>query len=362
MAAGLQITEGESAMRCPECRAINQPDSTACISCGLMLFKLQQPRRRAEDRAAAGRRAQDRNRIDCPSCTQSVAADAIRCPHCAHVVSSDYRRQVIDRRRAQINYASWVAYLGGLLLVILFKPAGLALISIGLVLSVLYYAIPAHVPDEEFERADASAGWLQRLLRQARLERVFLPLPHLKKARLVLVGTPILAVFVGYLANFLILQRPMNDILRGNETFRGMSVSTHYKWWLVPAEVVYDLRAPGDGLGPLHVQAALLEFARTRLGGNEDRVLLRWRGDTRFSIRGEDFREIGRRYADGDFEYALLTLPRMVVPIDQSSPIPASDSREALEEFHRIWYGESIGETSALPPRTRDHSKPSPSS
>lgn len=344
-------------MRCPECHTINAHDAAACGGCGLILFKLNQPKRRAEDQAAAGRRASDARRIDCPSCGSSLAPGALRCPHCTHVVSADFRRRIIERRRSQINYASWVAYLGGLLLFVLFQPAGLALIGIGLVLSVLYYAIPAHIDDEEIEAASEKSTLLMRLVRQFRLERVMLPVPHVRKARLVLVGTPVLAVAVGYMANFLILQRPMNDILRGNQSFAGMSVSTHYKWWLVPGEVVYDLRSPGEGLGPLHVQAALLEFARNRSGGREDEIQLQYRGETRFTIAGQDFREVGRRYADGDFEYALLALPRLVIPVSKDSEIP-SDSREALREFHRIWYGDG----SESPTATVQKPQSSPSS
>lgn len=328
-------------MRCPECRTNHESDAAICSNCGLILFKLSAPARRSEDRAAWGRRAADREQIDCPSCRSTIPGNVLRCPQCTHIVNSGFRREVIDRRRAQINYASWVAYLGGLAMFLLFKPAGLTLIAIGLVLSVLYYAIPAHISDEELEQKAESAGFLQRALRQLRVERVFLPLPHLRKARVVLVGTPILAIFVGYTANFLLLQRPMNDILRRNQSFNGMSVATHYKWFVKPGEVVYDLRTPGDGLGPLHVQAALLEFARARVNGGDRKIELHWQGQPRFVIAGNDFREIGRRYAAGDFEYALLALPRLVIPAPGGTDVKADDGREALKEFHRIWYGEA---------------------
>lgn len=328
-------------MRCPECRITNESDAAACRSCGLILFKLSAPARRAEDRAAWGRRAADREMVDCSSCQSSISGSALRCPHCAHIVNPAFRRQIIERRRAQINYASWVAYLGGLGMFLLFKPAGMALIAIGLILSVLYYAIPAHLTDDELEKGADEPSWLQRGMRQFRVERVFLPLPHLRKVRVVLVGTPILAIFVGYMANFLLLQRPMNDILRRNQSFNGMSVATHYKWFVKPGEVVYDLRTAGDGLGPLHVQAALLEFARTRVSGDDRTVELHWQGQPRFVIAGNDFREIGRRYASGDFEYALLALPRLVIPAPGSPDVKAEDEREALKEFHRIWYGEA---------------------
>lgn len=345
-------------MRCPECRTINESEESACRGCGLILFKLSSPQRRAEDRAEMGRRAEDLLRTDCPACRSTVPAEALRCPHCAHIVNPEFRRQIVDRRRSQINYASWVAYLGGLAMFLLFKPAGLALIVIGLVLSVMYYAIPAHIPDEELEEASSGQpGAMQRLLRQLRVERVFVPLPHMRKARLVVVGTPILAIFVGYMANFLLLQRPMNDILRRNASFAGMTVSTHYQWFVNPTRVVYDLRSPGDGLGPLHVQAALLEFARERADGSDRAVELRWQGKPRFTIAGNDFREIGRRYADGDFEYALMALPRMVIPVSGEPRMNTEDAREALREFHRIWYGdEALSSSSAV------YSRPSPSS
>jgi len=58
----------------------------------------------------------------------------------------------------------------------------------------------------------------------------------------------------------------MNEILKGNEAFKGMSVTTHFEYWVVPGVVVYDLRSVTGGQTPLDVYAAFLEYAREQQG------------------------------------------------------------------------------------------------
>ena len=94
--------------------------------------------------------------------------------------------------------------------------------------------------------------------RQLKLERVSIPLPALRNKKLVFVGTPLIAALIGYSANLLLLQEPMNEVLRQNSAFRGMEVSAHYQYWVVPGVVVYDLQQN---------EAALKQLDRFKCGG-----------------------------------------------------------------------------------------------
>lgn len=329
-------------LRCPECQTVNDEVETACLSCGLLfLHKDPPPLRRKDDFAERGRRASDRDLTDCPYCLSRIEKKAVRCRHCGQIVNEEFRRDVLRRRRATINYASWVAYVFGLVTLLLFRPAGLIAIGAGLLLSILYYAIPA-------EGLDPVAGeprmrtWWRRVRKQLKFERATIQMPALRRAKLVFVGTPVLATIIGYVANFLFLQQPMNEILQSNTAFQGMAVSAHYEYWIVPGVVVYDLKRLGAESTPLQVHTAFLEYARAMKDRDFDRVDLRFRGRERFTLEGAEFRRAGREYANRNFAWVLFDLPKRFHATGRDGLPPDTADADALLEFHRRWYADDL--------------------
>jgi hypothetical protein len=325
-------------MRCPECHIESEPDAAACSSCGLLLIAVL-PKRRAEDLAVKKRRASDRGAdAECPFCAGAIPSTAIRCMHCSEIVNGDYYRERAQRTRSRINYASWIAYLFGLAALIVFRPVGLVSIGTGLLLSIAYYAIPVEPPEPGGTRRGRFTSFLRR---QLKFERTAIALPGLRNKKLVFVGTPLLAALVGYSANLFLLQEPVNDILHRNSAFRGMEVSAHYEYWVVPGVIVYDLEKLSVRQTPIDVHTAFLEFAKKMRTRRYSRVDLSYKGTTKFSITGAGFRRLGDEYAKRNFEFVLYSFPRLFHPEDHvRSPEPGTSDRDALLEFHRQWYGE----------------------
>jgi hypothetical protein len=175
-----------------------------------------------------------------------------------------------------------------------------------------------------------------------KFERVTMQMPALRSAKLVFVGTPVLATIIGYLANFLFLQQPMNEILQSNSAFQGMSVSAHYEYWIVPGVVVYDLKRLGTESTPLQVHTAFLEYARKMKDRDFDRVNLRFRGQDRFMLEGQEFRRAGLEYANRNFSWVLFDLPRLFHATGRVTQPPDSSDADALLEFHRRWYADEL--------------------
>jgi ribosomal protein L40E len=324
-------------MRCPECNALNQPDAAACANCGLLLFKAV-PKRRAEDFAGQRRRAADHEHSNCQYCGGEIAANAIRCRHCSEIVNDRFYTERARRIRSRVNYASWVAYLFGLGALLVFRPVGLLSIAAGLLLSIAYYAIPVD-PPQSARHPRKRSPLSTRLRRQFRMERVQIPIPHLRNKKLVFVGTPLIAALIGYSANLFLLQEPVNQVLKENSSFAGMQVSAHYEYWVVPGVVVYDLQSVGFKQTPIDVHTAFLEFAKKLKAKRYSRVDLSYRGTTKFRIDGASFQRLGVEYAKRNFEFVLYEFPRLFRTVGPSPP-PASGDRDALVQFHRHWYGE----------------------
>src|SRR5687767_7078825 len=197
-------------MHCPECKSLNEASATACASCGLLLLNAK-PKRRAEDHAVQKRRSVDQEASACKFCGGQIPANAIRCRHCSEIVNEEYYRQRAHRLRSRINYASWVAYLFGLGALLVFRPVGLLSIAGGLLLSIVYYAIPVEPPASPKSKRRSTLGAF--IKRQLKMERVAIPIPAMRNKRLVLVGTPLIAALVGYSANLILLQEPVNEVI-----------------------------------------------------------------------------------------------------------------------------------------------------
>jgi len=325
-------------MRCPECNASIEPEARACTSCGLILVAAPVPKRRAEDHASQRRRASDHDLVACAFCRGEIEAGAIRCRHCGEIVNATYYRERAQQLRGRINYASWVAYLFGLGALLIFRPVGLLSVAGGLLLSIVYYAIPIDPPQP---KGGARQGFTARLRRQLRLERVAIPIPPLRNKKLIFVGTPLIAALIGYSANLFLLQEPVNRILRENASFQGMDVRAHYEYWVVPGVIVYDLRHLSLRQTPIDVHTAFLEFAKQLRTRKFQQVQLSYRGIEKFEIDGADFRRLGQEYAKRNLDYVLYTFPRLLRPVSPGpDPRTKGSGRDALLEFHRAWYGD----------------------
>jgi hypothetical protein len=339
-------------MRCPECKSPNELNAAVCDHCGLILLNASEqpaaealltalplaPKRRAEDFAGQKRRASDLEVEHCEFCEGTVSAKSVRCKHCGEIRNADYFRERAQRLRSRINYASWVAYLFGLGALLIFRPVGLMSIAAGLLLSIVYYAIPVEPPSSA--KQPKKTSFLAFLKRQLRMERVHVPIPALRNKKLVLVGTPLIAALVGYSANLFLLQEPMNDVLRQSTAFKGMEVSAHYEYWVVPGVIVYDLQQLSFHQTPIDVHTALLEFAKKIRDKRYSKVEISYKGTTKFSIDGDSFREIGNEYAKKNFDYVLYTFPRLFHAEDGArAPDAGMSDRDALMQFHKAWYG-----------------------
>lgn len=325
-------------MRCPECKTLNEPASSACSSCGLLLLNIAPQKRRAEDFAGQRRRQNDQAEAPCQFCGGLTSAKAIRCKHCSEVLDEDFYRERAQRLRSRINYASWVAYLFGLGALLVFRPVGVVSIAAGLLLSIAYYAISVEPPSSP-KRKIKTPFWTV-VKRQLKMERVAISLPAFRHKKLVFVGTPLVAALVGYGANVLLLQRPVDGILQ-DSALRGMKVSAHYQYWVIPGVIVYDLEEMSLRQTPIDVHTAFLEFAKELKAKRYSRVDLSYRGTTKFSIDGASFTRLGEEYAKGNFEYVLYAFPRLLQPASGVKPLdPSGSDRDALLEFHRRWYGQ----------------------
>jgi hypothetical protein len=132
--------------------------------------------------------------------------------------------------------------------------------------------------------------------------------------RLVVFALPVLV----FLLNFGLFQDPVNKVIERDDRNRGMSVRAHWRWYVDPTVLVYDLReAPPDATG-VDVLRAFVHFAYKQKGRQFVRVDLAWRGTTRFSIKGSDFAELGRQFVSRSPVDTMVVMPGILYRPDGS--------------------------------------------
>ena len=142
------------------------------------------------------------------------------------------------------------------------------------------------------------------------------------KARLIRLVAFVLPVLV-FLLNFGLFQDPMNKVIQRDDRNAGISVRAHWRWYVDPTVLVYDLREMPAGATGIDALRPLLHFAYKQKDRQFLRVDLAWRGTARYSIKGSDFAELGRQYVNRSPVDTMVVMPGILRRPDGSKAFPA---------------------------------------
>ena len=151
--------------------------------------------------------------------------------------------------------------------------------------------------------------------------------------------------------NYLTLQRKMAEVMDKDPRNKGVEVSVHYKTYVNPSVLVYDLRAVSGTNSRLDVTRVLLQFAEQVKDRKFERVELAFRGETKFLLDGDYFQELGREYS---FQNPVYTMNHMPENLRRPDGARAFDTwtggwlgvsmrqMEDFNDFHDRWYWRSL--------------------
>jgi hypothetical protein len=168
------------------------------------------------------------------------------------------------------------------------------------------------------------------------------------------ISTPILIAVLGAgmaAWNQVTLQAPMQEALEADSRNVGIEVRVHYKYYLMPGVVVYDLRQVSPDKAPVDVFRVFLQFADAMKGESFDRVELAFRGETKFILDGPAFHEIGNDFGEENPMYIVRTFPERLRTPDGDRAFARREGEtlalvgtqmEDFSEFQRRWYIEDL--------------------
>jgi len=128
-------------------------------------------------------------------------------------------------------------------------------------------------------------------------------------------------VLVVWLANLLILDRPVNAALTADSRNDGYTIRAHFDHYVVPGTLVLDLTAV-ESAAPVDVFRGLFQAADTLASSGKqfEKVVLARNGKSVFIIPGDKFRNLGAAYGSGENSlYLLRTLPEQLLEPDGSN-------------------------------------------
>jgi hypothetical protein len=163
----------------------------------------------------------------------------------------------------------------------------------------------------------------------------------------ILLGTVCTAALAIAGVNYFNLQRPMSQVVQTDPRNEGIRIFVHYKYFVDPGVLVYDLRAVPETSSPMDVTRVFLQFAEREKEVSFSSVELSHRGNEKFLLQGEYFHKLGQEYGNQNPAYTLRTLPENLYKPDGSPAFGTwtggilgvlGRQMEDFTTWHRTWY------------------------
>jgi hypothetical protein len=161
------------------------------------------------------------------------------------------------------------------------------------------------------------------------------------------IGVPVALLLAVAGANYINLQRGITQVEDGDSRNKGIEVFAHYKYFVNPNVLVYDLRNVAETSSPIDVTRVLLQFAERQKDNQFANVELTFKGEDKFVMEGAYFRKLGQEYSVQNAAYTLRTLPQNLYKPDGSRAFGEwtggllgvlTRQMEDFGSWHRAWY------------------------
>ena len=170
---------------------------------------------------------------------------------------------------------------------------------------------------------------------------------HMGRRAVIGIGTVAVALAAIALSNYIFVQRHLSGVINADERNRGISAYAHYKYFVVPSSIVFDLRKLSDESSPADVTRVLLQFSETLKDRTFSDVTLSHSGRPKFLLQGEYFKTLGIEYGTQNPVYTMRTFPENVQKLDGTAAFGnwtggwlgvVGKQMEDFNEFHKQWY------------------------
>lgn len=161
------------------------------------------------------------------------------------------------------------------------------------------------------------------------------------------------AILVGgiYLFNYLTLTQPVLTKIDFDSRNSGIEVDLHYKNYINPKVLVFNLKNVSNDKAVADVFRVLLQTTSELKEKDFETVELAFQGTTKFKLNGSYFKELGIEYDTQNPVYTMRTFPKNLMDITGKSVYGEwtggllgvlNKQMEDFNEFNRKWYLEDM--------------------
>lgn len=127
----------------------------------------------------------------------------------------------------------------------------------------------------------------------------------------------------------------------------GISYSTHYKHYILPSTLVFNLKEVPLDKAPADVFRVLLQSSEALKEKQFDYVELSYKGKTKFKLEGEYFSKLGKEYEFQNHMYTMRTFPENIMEVDGTKVYATweggmlgvlTKQMKDFEDFTKKWY------------------------
>ncbi len=151
--------------------------------------------------------------------------------------------------------------------------------------------------------------------------------------------------------NYFLVHRDMRAAIDSDPRNAGLVFYSYHDKLVTPGTIRIDLRDVASTNSSADVFRLLLQFSAKQKDKNYDRVILAFRGDARFILKGDYFKKLGMEYGTQNPVYTMRTLPENVFNIDGTPAFGTwtggmigvlGKQMEDFTELHKRWYINSL--------------------
>ena len=173
--------------------------------------------------------------------------------------------------------------------------------------------------------------------------------PKALAARTLIVAFSVVVISIAavWCLNHFIVDRPLQQLLLNDARNHSIKASSHWKNWVNPDELVFNVKGLTGEDSRLDVFRVFLQYAGTLKDKRYSRVVLASQGRPKFTIDGTYFQELGAEYDTQHPLYTIRTFPTHVSTMDGGHPFHEYEGgilgvldaeMEQFSEFSDEWY------------------------
>ncbi|MFD1258333.1 hypothetical protein ACFQ3S_16125 [Mucilaginibacter terrae] len=153
------------------------------------------------------------------------------------------------------------------------------------------------------------------------------------------------------LTNYILLARPVNSKINADPRNKGVELSAHYRYYMLPSALVLNLTNISGDHSQLDVFRTVLQASEVLKNKSFNEVILAFKGTNKFKIKGDYFKELGETYNSQNPLYTVRTFPENVLNLDGASPYEKlqggafgvfAGGMDQFSDLSKKWYGEDF--------------------